>query len=356
MDGEKNSTRIILPLVLIGFGLLLLLNNLNLLPGGFWNTLIRLWPIILILAGLNDLLRHQRIAGPIILVALGGLLLLANFGLLSVSAWEILFRLWPLIFIAIGLDILLARRAWWLSALITIGFLGIFAFALYNNGAFRFSPESIRPETNFSEPLDDIEQAAISLTPGVGFLKLDDLAETGIIIEGSLPESEFIVVEKSLQAGGSSASYQLALQSGTGPVSFTGGDLLSWDLSLTREIPLDVNLDMGVGTVESSLAQLELTGLQVNHGVGFLDLTLPRTGDFSGKISGGIGQVTLRVPEGLAVKITTDTGIVFVQASGSWEREAETYATPGFNNAPSQVDLTVDQGIGILIIEQIPAR
>lgn len=47
-------------------------------------------------------------------------------GLLSWSVWEVILRLWPILLIAIGLDILLGRRwAWgsWLVAAIVLGLL-----------------------------------------------------------------------------------------------------------------------------------------------------------------------------------------------------------------------------------------
>jgi len=50
------------------------------------------------------------LVGPIILIGLGIVFLLNNLGLLSWSVWEVILRLWPILLIAIGLDILLGRR------------------------------------------------------------------------------------------------------------------------------------------------------------------------------------------------------------------------------------------------------
>ena len=64
-------------------------------------------------------------------MALGSLILLANFSLLSISAWEIFYRLWPIIFIAIGLEIIFARRSRWLSTLITYTLEALLSDPLY---------------------------------------------------------------------------------------------------------------------------------------------------------------------------------------------------------------------------------
>lgn len=49
-------------LVLICLGVILLLNNLGLIPWGIWLSLWRLWPVILILAGLQSVFRGSKAA------------------------------------------------------------------------------------------------------------------------------------------------------------------------------------------------------------------------------------------------------------------------------------------------------
>ena len=56
----KYRSGIIGPLILIVAGILLLLNNLAMLPGGFWWTLWKFWPAIFILAGIDIIANHVR--------------------------------------------------------------------------------------------------------------------------------------------------------------------------------------------------------------------------------------------------------------------------------------------------------
>jgi hypothetical protein len=51
----KKRRDIVGALILISLGLTLLLNNFGLLPPGFWQTLWRFWPVILILLGLQQI-------------------------------------------------------------------------------------------------------------------------------------------------------------------------------------------------------------------------------------------------------------------------------------------------------------
>jgi uncharacterized protein YjbI with pentapeptide repeats len=52
MRGSKDSG-FFFPLVLIAAGTLLLLSNYGFLPLGFWGTVFRFWPVLLILAGID---------------------------------------------------------------------------------------------------------------------------------------------------------------------------------------------------------------------------------------------------------------------------------------------------------------
>jgi hypothetical protein len=47
----------------------------------------------------------------VILIGLGVVFLLNNPGILNWSVWDVIFRLWPVLLIAAGLDILIGRRA-----------------------------------------------------------------------------------------------------------------------------------------------------------------------------------------------------------------------------------------------------
>lgn len=69
--------------------------------------------------------RYRSIFWPLVLIAVGVLWLLGNFGVIATSNLFALLRLWPLLLIAIGLDILLGRRWPLVSALIALVTVGV---------------------------------------------------------------------------------------------------------------------------------------------------------------------------------------------------------------------------------------
>lgn len=105
---ERNRDRLIIGLVIIIIGVISLLNNFGVTAvtvGYFFGLL---WPLLLITAGLN-LIRNRNIAGYItgaILVIFGVLFLVRNSGLLDFDLtwfWQVF---WPLLIIIIGVNIM----------------------------------------------------------------------------------------------------------------------------------------------------------------------------------------------------------------------------------------------------------
>src|SRR5215210_2097893 len=54
---------------------------------------------------------HMPVLGPVLLILAGSVFLLNNLGILPWNVWGDVWRLWPLIPIAIGLDIIVGRRS-----------------------------------------------------------------------------------------------------------------------------------------------------------------------------------------------------------------------------------------------------
>ncbi|MCL0038665.1 DUF5668 domain-containing protein [Dehalococcoidia bacterium] len=62
-------------IILVFVGVVLLLQNFNILPWGLWAMLWRFWPVILIIIGLNIVVgRHKPWLSTVLVVVLGAFL------------------------------------------------------------------------------------------------------------------------------------------------------------------------------------------------------------------------------------------------------------------------------------------
>lgn len=125
------------PIMLIALGVIFLLSNLNLVQRDLGSLVWRLWPVIFIALGLDSLFRERGVAGPVFFLTLGGMFLLRNFDLVEGDVWWLLIRLWPVLLIAVGLDFILRRRSL-VGAVLAVAFiLALLAFSLgFFNGSF----------------------------------------------------------------------------------------------------------------------------------------------------------------------------------------------------------------------------
>jgi len=82
MENPRRYRSFFWPIVLIGVGAIWLLANLNIISVTSLNTLLNLWPLILIVIGLNLLFGHQtQWAGAIIgVLAIGAVIAFLVFG------------------------------------------------------------------------------------------------------------------------------------------------------------------------------------------------------------------------------------------------------------------------------------
>jgi hypothetical protein len=99
-------------LILIAIGVIFLLSNLGIVSGDIWQNLVRFWPLLLIAIGLDSIYRGEGLVGAAFMIGVGTVFLLANLGYLALDVWSLILRLWPLLLVAIGFDIIIGRRSW----------------------------------------------------------------------------------------------------------------------------------------------------------------------------------------------------------------------------------------------------
>jgi len=93
---------------LVLLGALLLLDNLGVV--GLGGLIGRAWPALLIAVGIYQIARNRDLRHGWFPIVLGGVLLLAT---LRIVRWGELWRLWPVALVLVGLQILLGGRPGW---------------------------------------------------------------------------------------------------------------------------------------------------------------------------------------------------------------------------------------------------
>lgn len=169
-----------------------------------------------------------------------------------------------------------------------------------------------------------------------------------------------------------------------------------WDLRLSDEAPMEMDISLGLGDSNLDLGDLSLTNLDVNAGAGRLNLdvgsqTLDRLHveaglgdvemhvaggaigrfdfqsgagsneidlrgsweeDLVATIEGGLGDLTLIVPEDVGVRIDVDLGLGDVRADG-FRVDGDAYVNDAYEaGADVTLSINVQGGAGQITLEQ----
>jgi hypothetical protein len=292
---------------------------------------------------------RSSLVGPVILIGLGIVFLLNNLGYLSWSVWDVIFRLWPVLLIAGGLDILIGRRSAWGALLSLILTLALVAGALWLYEAGIVGRATAAEE--ISQSLNDATRAEVTIAPAIGSLHVDALPESNQLVAGTIHPIRGERVKRDFEIEGETAVFFLGSEGGfVGP--FFGGpsDGPDWDLGLSSDVPLKLEVSLGVGESDLDLTGLTLSDLEVSMGVGQTTVVLPDRGRFQVQIDGAIGHTVIVIPAEMEASIRLDTGIAARQLPDGYRQRGDAYESSGYDDAENRIDLKVSQAIGNVTI------
>ena len=300
--------------------------------------------------------RRISLVGPLILIGLGIILLLNNLGILEWSVWEVILRLWPVLLIAWGLDLIIGRRSIWGSLLALVLIVALLAGALWLFGAGIGTGRVVAAE-EIRQALDGATQAEVVIAPAVGTLYIEALPESANLVEGAIRLGSGERATPEFAVEGETATFTLRSEGmAFGPFVGSWDDQRGWDLGLNPDVPLQLKVSLSVGESDVDLTGLTVSDLEVSMGVGQTTVILPDEGRFRAKIEGAIGQTIVVIPEGMAARIHVDTGLAGRQLSDEYQRHGDVYTSPGYESADNRVDLQVSQAIGNVTIRHSGGR
>ena len=292
--------------------------------------------------------RRPSLIGPLILITIGILFLLANLGYLPLSFWELAYRYWPLILILIGLEIIIARHSIIGGLVILVLWFALIAGVLWlsvaQGGSF-MSAAAITDQIN--QPLGEIKSATIDLNIGVATASVTALGtDTADLMKGTFRHSDTLQAVKTYDVVGGDG--RLALRAtGTSPWLPFGVGEARWDLALNPTIPIALRIDGGVGRADLDLSALSITSVNVDAGVGTIQINAPPSGITTMRLNGGVGNLRVTIPQGVAARVRVDKGIGSIRVDEArFPKAGNVYQSADFATAPNRIDIQVDGGVG----------
>jgi hypothetical protein len=332
--------------------------------------------------------------GPIVLIAVGVFLLLGNLGMLTVEQlnWQAALQLWPLFLILLGVN-LIVRQApspvgGFLSALVGITAVAIFGYVLLfgedNPRLARFGlntplVEAQTEQVAFSAA--GVQSAEVDLWLGSPRARVFALEDNPNLIEGQVSYVGDLLFKT--ETNGSKAIVSLR-DSNAGfwwlnPANWTTLNLEPWEIGLNGSVPLNLRLRVGAGSTDFDLSDLSLSNLKVEGGAGSMVMALPN-GEYEAVVDvgagstrvtlaengrqqvefdGGAGSLTLLLPPGREARIEVRSGAGslnlqsegFTQVRGNSNKEG-VWETSGYQRADDPLIIKIDIGAGSVTVRE----
>ena len=351
---NKRETRsIFFPLVLITIGLVFLLKTVGIIQTDPGDLLFKLWPLLFIIGGIDHILQGKGWVWAVISLGLGTVFLLANFNYLPEDALSLLLRLWPLILIAIGLDLIFQGRS--VISRIIGAVLGLGLVVVIVWWAMAGSPLTSRATEPIEIALGEARNATLDLSIPAGQIEIKAGSSAGNLLDGYLTQSAAKHLQQSYKVNAGTGNLVINSSGNTFVFPWVDGfrQLVS-QLNLTSEIPLTIAIDSAVGNQILDLRGLSVDSLDLSAAIGSIEIILSSEDEFDGRISTPIGSIKVLVPHGTLVEIKTDTGLSALQLPEGFTRQGDVIYSPTTNSANALIHLIIEQPIGRLVVEQLP--
>ncbi len=137
-------------------------------------------------------------------------------------------------------------------------------------------------------------------------------------------------------------------QPGTGRTHI-GHTQYEWDIRLNREVPVDLQVNCGAGDAELDVGTLSLRGVEVEMGVGKVDLDLrgsPKR-SYDVRIRGGVGEATVHLPADVGIRAQAEGGLGEIKVTGL-RHDGHEYTNEAYETAKVKINLDVRGGIGAI--------
>lgn len=319
--------------------------------------------------------RGGSVVGAVLLILVGVLFLLNNFGVLSWDVWSILWRFWPIVFILWGLQAIFGRSPLARAVIGIFGVLLILSITLLavsaSSSAVNSWIKNYLPNWNserfitVGEPTtttqiitesdySTLSERSIRVDVGMGKLTLtDEQISDYLALEGKYYRS---LGEPTLKHSADNGVLKAELTTRGGSVGWIApANRLEYRLRLGMpELLTDFGIKLGAGSAEVLLDTLrtKMIRFEVGAGSARLELSAASVPTNGAEINVGTGAVTVRLPKSVGLQVRHNVGLGELELDGRKVKGDGTFTSDNYEAAVVRLELRADVGAGSIKIER----
>ncbi len=347
-----------------------------------------------------------RFLKGLVIILVGVILLLNNLNILEWAVWPNILKLWPLLLISVGISLIFRKRLSWLGPLVILLGIVFGIIASYMNldlqleGKIPIEVETIQKEIEMipittpeigkeviseispeeeipeipveveeekegerllvleaKEKVDEdiemvplIQKANIHLNYTVGSFALRFPTPLVYQCQVSYRYPEFKPVED-FSIEGHEAKILITHQQVSDKMVRNSNNNI--DLQLNTNISYDIFLETGATSIYYDLSKFKIENLSIKSGASKIDIIAPQ---YNGKINinSGVSKIDIAIPNNVGTTVYLDTGISLKDFDENFSKqENNVYLSKNYDNAEYRIDIKIDSGISQINIHYL---
>ncbi|HEX2867926.1 MAG TPA: DUF5668 domain-containing protein [Ignavibacteriales bacterium] len=298
-------------------------------------------------------MRTNHLFWGILFVTLGILVLLNNFMVLNFN-WEMLWDLWPLVLVLIGVYFIFRETKFrWIIVLFISFLLGVVIFAGVKSFSLFFDGESEDFNVNVKEftlPYEQsIKKAKLNMEAAAGNFNLDGTTDS--------------LVYAKVNGGFSDFSLNNETSDGTADIYFDMADKHPriihglgknhMVMKLNSNPVWDMDLNVGAASVNMDLEPFKTENINLKSGASSLKLKLGDKNPLTRvRFESGVSRLEILVPRSSGCEINSDTHFSRKEFSDFQKIEDNVYRTPDFQQTAKKIYLDIAAGVSSVSVER----
>ena len=305
----------------------------------------------------------------LLVIFIGVVALLSALGVITFH-WCLLWRLWPLCFIFLGVALLPTNKSLKVGLLLLTFAIGCVLYWVENkhydeHPCFRFwhnitvwdndddedeaeAEDFLEAEQHFSTPYLELEKASLDVEAGACEIEIGqpsaELASVDIL-------SNFVKYSFRTEEGDNNASMYLTGKGHTKNIK--GKNENDVKIALNQQPLWDFKLDMGAADAELDFSPYRMSNIEINGGACDIDLKLGDSGcNTKVDISTGVSDIEIKVPQSVDCEIQIESAITEKDFVGFEKIEKGLWRTPNFGQGNNCITLNLSCAISDISVKR----
>jgi hypothetical protein len=321
-------------------------------------------------------MKNDKLIPGIILVTIGAAILLSNYGYLEFH-WENIFRLWPIFLVIAGVNLVLGHyKSPWSTiiktAVVVLG-LGLMLFGNFGN-RYNFWPgwryhyhHNDNNDSDDNKDMDDDDdndndsgKAKMAINgafnePYKSNVKIARLNISGGAISYNLSDTTNQLFNAVTKDNINKYVFSQSMDDSVYVLNFKNKDHHGFnfdsdknraDFRLNPNPEWEINVQTGASSLDFDLSKFKVRSLKLSGGAASFDVKLGMPLKLTDVyVSTGVSGVDISIPQTAACSIETDSGLSGNDFEGIPKISDNTYETPGYATAKNKMHIHISGGL-----------